>query len=232
MSPAVPVERVRGGAAAFHAREVPPLRGPEIWWFEVERPALVLGSTQPDGAARHAVAADRGVEVVRRRSGGGAVLLRPGATTWVDVSIPRSDPRWVDDVGRSFEWIGRAWAEVLAGLGVEGLRVHTGALRSTRWSSLVCFAGLGPGELTAGSRKVVGIAQRRTRDHARFQCAVLHRWEPEEVAALVDGGPVAAGDLAADLAEVAVGIDELVGRPVAADDLVRSLAHAVAPALG
>lgn len=96
----------------------------------------------------------------------------------------------------------------------------------------MCFAGLGPGELTAGSRKVVGIAQRRTRDHARFQCAVLHRWEPEEVAALVDGGPVAAGDLAADLAEVAVGIDELVGRPVAADDLVRSLAHAVAPALG
>ena len=39
-----------------------------------------------------------GVAVVRRRSGGGAVLLDPGGVVWVDVVVPRHDPRWDDDV--------------------------------------------------------------------------------------------------------------------------------------
>ena len=47
----------------------------------------------------------------------------------------------------------------------------------SRWSEWVCFAGLGPGEVTVGGAKVVGISQRRTRHAARFQCAALLRWD-------------------------------------------------------
>ena len=93
----VAVDRWRGSAAAFHGREVPPIDAARLWWFEVERPALVLGSTQPDDVVDRAAAARAGVEVVRRRSGGGAVLLVPGDVTWVDVLLPRADPRWSDD---------------------------------------------------------------------------------------------------------------------------------------
>jgi hypothetical protein len=52
------------------------------------------------------------------------------------------------------------------------------------WSGLVCYAGRGPGEVfvptpDGGSAKVVGIAQRRTRAGARFQCAALiEPWRP------------------------------------------------------
>jgi lipoate-protein ligase A len=118
--------------------------------------------------------------VVRRRSGGGAVLVEPGDVLWVDVVVPRHDALWDDDVGRAFHWLGDAWA---ATVGPDGrAAVHRGPLVTTRWSRAVCFAGLGPGEVTVDGRKVVGISQRRTRDGALFQCAALLAWHPGPLA--------------------------------------------------
>jgi lipoate---protein ligase len=178
------IERIRGSAAAFHGRELPPEPGRHLWWFEVDRPAVVLGSTQPEATVDQAACERAGLEVVRRRSGGGAVLLLPDDVIWLDVIIDRSDPCWDDDVGRAMWWIGEAWAQALIELGAQTgaaspLEVHRGGLMSTPWSRQVCFAGLGPGEVTLGGRKVVGISQRRTRGIARFQCAVYRQWRPE-----------------------------------------------------
>ncbi|MEY2454843.1 MAG: lipoate---protein ligase [Acidimicrobiaceae bacterium] len=122
-----------------------------------------------------------GIEVVRRRSGGGAVYVEPGGTLWVDVVVPRGDDLWDDDVGRATYWLGAAWAAAIG----ERAVVHRGAMVRTEWSDLVCFAGLGPGEVTVDDRKVVGISQRRTRDAARFQCVTYERWEPEPLATLL-----------------------------------------------
>ena len=129
------------------------------------------------------------------------MLLEPGAVLWVDVILPAGDPLWVDDVGRSFQWLGEVWAAALGAGGVEGAEVHDGPMYRTDWSPLVCFAGLGPGEVTVGGRKVVGISQRRTRTAARFQCVVHERWEPEAIVALLDP----AGLPRAPLGEVASG---------------------------
>ncbi len=82
-------------------------------------------------------------------------------------------------MGRAFVWLGRAWARALAAVGVVGATVHEGASRPpTAWSAAVCFAGLGPGEVTVDGAKVVGISQRRRRDGALFQCGALVRWAP------------------------------------------------------
>lgn len=178
------VERVRGTARDFHARELPGDGGRHLWWFEIDRPALVLGSTQPDTIVNLDACEQQGVEVVRRRSGGGAVLLWPQEVLWLDVIIGRGDVAWDDDVGRAMWWVGDVWADALVELGV-GLvggavpEVHRGGLVSTPWSRQVCFAGLGPGEVTLGQRKMVGISQRRSRGVARFQCALYRRWRPE-----------------------------------------------------
>lgn len=172
------VERWRGSAADFHERPVPADAGHSVWWFDVERPAVVVGSTQPLDLVDAEAAAQAGTEVVRRRSGGGAVHLVPGAVTWVDLILPATDPRWTDDVTRSFHWVGEAWAQVLQQLGHAEPVVHDGALVRSAWSHVACFAGLGPGEVTLAGKKVVGISQRRTRHGARFQCALIHRWDP------------------------------------------------------
>jgi hypothetical protein len=127
---------------------------------------------------------------------------------WVDVTIPAGDPRWDHDVGRAFHWLGAAWAEVLETVVAAGrpVRWHDGAMQRTPWSASVCFAGLGPGEVTVDGRKVVGLSQRRTRDAALFQCCVARRWEPERLLDLLalDDADRARG--AAELAPVAAGI--------------------------
>lgn len=133
--------------------------------------AVVLGSTQP------ASVLVSGTPAVRRRSGGGAVLMEPGGLVWVDVFVPAGDPLWEADVGRAFAWLGDAWA---GAIGADAT-VHAGPLVTTPWSRLVCFAGLGPGEVTVADAKVVGMAQRRTRAGALFQCAALREWRPERL---------------------------------------------------
>jgi lipoate---protein ligase len=208
------VEEVCLDVADAHAAD---LTGPDaerlVRVHVIERPALVLGSTQPDEHADRTAAARAGIDVVRRRSGGGAVLLVPGDVVWLDVVVPAGDTRWHDDVGVAFEWLGEAWVHALASVGVAGAATHRGALVRTQWSDRVCFAGLGPGEVTLWGAKAVGISQRRTRHAARFQCAVLLRWDVAAIAPLVGLDAVAV----TALAPLATGID------AAPEDLITAL---------
>jgi lipoate---protein ligase len=95
----------------------------------------------------------------------------PERSLWVDVVVPRDDPLWDDDVTRSFAWLGRCWRGALARCGVVG-DVHAGPPVHRRSGRIICFAGLGPGEVVVDGRKVVGLSQRRTRAIARYQCVV------------------------------------------------------------
>jgi lipoate---protein ligase len=169
-SPGWAIERHLGPASTFHALE--PTGERLVWWLDVERPALVLGSAQPDTVVDQDACQAAGIEVVRRRSGGGAVLLVPGECVWLDVVVPHGDPLWHDDIGRSMWWLGEVWAEALMSLGCDDVRVHRGPVQHTPWSRLVCFDGLGAGEVTVGGRKAVGISQRRTREWGRLQSCV------------------------------------------------------------
>jgi len=135
------------------------------------------------------------VPVVRRRSGGGAVLVGPGELVWIDVLLPAGDPLWQDDVGRAFHWLGQVWTAALAALGVDA-SWHSGAMICTQWCRQVCFAGVGAGEVTVAGRKVVGLAQRRTRAGALFQCAALLRWDPDRIGHLLELPAAAATELA------------------------------------
>ena len=163
-------------------------------------PALVLGSTQPDSSVDAARARELGLEVVRRRSGGGAVLVRPGAVLWVTIELPAGDPLWEEDLGHSFGWLGRAWSRALAAAGADDPAPHTGAPVRTEWSSALCFAGLGAGEVKVAGRKAVGLAQRRRREGATFHCAALLDWDPEEMASLAAGAPEWLGEALANFA--------------------------------
>lgn len=173
----------------------------EIWWHDIMSPALVLGSTQSADAVDQQACRRGGVEVVRRRSGGGAVLLVPGAVTWVDVIVPADSPGWADDIHVPMVWLGRHIAGVLGELlGERTISVHEGPMVASAWSSAVCFDGLGAGEVLLDGHKLVGISQRRTRHAARLQCCWYGEYDP---AALVDLFDSAHRPCVADLQPVA-----------------------------
>jgi lipoate-protein ligase A len=176
---------------------------------EVARPTLVLGSTQPAELVDGHALRRRDMDLARRRGGGGAVYLEPGAQLWLDAWIPRDDPLWRVDVSAAAEWVGTWWVEALAGLGLHGFDVHTGRASPGRLGELVCFAGRGPGEVFHGGRKLVGLSQWRSREGALFSsCAYLH-WEPAALLELMLLEPPLHEEMRRHLMPVAVGLGQL-----------------------
>jgi lipoate-protein ligase A len=197
------VEDHRGPASAHVA--LPEPAGRTLRRLQVERPALILGSSQPAEHVDEAAAARAGIEIARRRSGGGAVLVGPGLALWWDVFIPPGDPLWDQDVGRAFYWLGQVWAETLRALG-HPASCYQGPMRHSPWSRQVCFAGVGPGEVLVDGRKAVGMSQRRTRAGALFQCCVMLDWEPSVLLDVLALDPAERSQAAADLRDVVIGI--------------------------
>ena len=195
-----------GDVGVFHSVDPDPQR--VATFHTVVRRTLVLGSAQSVARVDRTVADALGVEIVQRRSGGGAVFLVPDEFVWLDLVIPAADRLWLDDVGQAMRWVGECWAGALDRLGVRAT-VHTGPLINTTWSRDVCFAGIGTGEVVIGQSKLVGVAQRRTREWARFQTMCHVRWRPEFVAALVAPGGPHPAELAASVTSVDVPPDRL-----------------------
>lgn len=172
--------------------------------------ALVLGSTQPFEVLSEERCAREGVEIARRPAGGGAVLVVPGAQVWIDFWVPRDDALWGEDIVRSAQWAGEAWRGALATLGAQGLEVHHGRSIETKWSRLVCFAGLGPGEVNVAGVKVVGICQRRTREGTRFLTVAALRWAPSSVVGLMSLEHGQAEQAISDLVGAAAGLNDVL----------------------
>lgn len=192
------VQHRHGSAQDLHDRGAADrIEGRCVVVHHVEERAVVLGSTQTDAVLDPDAVSALGLELARRRSGGGAVLLIPGEHVWVDVVVPSHDPLADDDVERATWWLGRAWARAL-GLGpvvaapagrhsaVGGAALQLRGVSDRAAGRVACFAALGPGEVSVDGRKVLGVSQRRTRFGARFQCIAYSLWDPEPLlAALV-----------------------------------------------
>ena len=191
-------------AGEQHGRDLVSERG--VWDVRVTQTALVLGSRQDASLLNVDQCGRNNVEVVRRRSGGGIVFLAPGEHVWLDVVVPRGDVLWSDDVAQASWWLGDVWVQTLHSLGMSDVSVHRESLSSDAWGDLLCFAGVGPGEVVQHDdevlSKVVGISQRRTRDYARFQCTTYTKWNPHDVEMYVMNTPGNLSEIAHRVATV------------------------------
>jgi lipoate-protein ligase A len=143
--------------------------------IEVTALAVVLGSSQNAN-----VLGDIGSDLVlRRRGGGGVVLLRPG-DLWIDAWIPGNDPRWTHDVLRQSIAVGEWWRSAIRAVSGHPVEVHARAA-SAGPAPVVCFAALSPGEVVLDGAKVVGLTQWRVREGALVS-GVLPRSDSRELA--------------------------------------------------
>jgi lipoyl(octanoyl) transferase len=130
---------------------------PALRLYSWREPAMSLGFRQspPSWLAR---ADALGVPVVRRVTGGGAVLHAGDLTYAVAASL--DTPGLPSDLRGSYEWIRARLVEGLerAGIAAAPSRPRAGAERLE-----LCFAGATGFEVELDGEKLVGSAQRRTR---------------------------------------------------------------------
>jgi lipoate-protein ligase A len=216
-----------------------PVRAPLIAAWRYRGPAVVLGCSQRPDAVMRAAARAAGVALVARRSGGGAVLAGPWLLG-VSVVLPRNHPLVVPSVTESYRWFGEAHAVALGRAGVECQAAHvTTALAVARsWRSppagtaarWACFGGLSPWEvMTAGGRKLVGLAQVRRRTGALLVSGTLLAAPDWAVLCRVVDGSTSAAAL---LSQRASSCEAELGCPVRAARVARLIVDALRHALG
>lgn len=201
---------------------------PTLRWYRSATPALVLGRGQADLATGE----DAALTIVTRHSGGGAVLMDDDLLS-LDVLLPEGHPWLAGTPADVFTRVGHAWARALRGLGVADVAVHKGPGTATRRGddrqrllAAVCYATLGRGEVTAGGRKLVGLAQRRRRAGALVQCGLLRRWRPAALLAVLGADP---RDV--DIAGRAIGLDEVLDPPPSDEAVMGAVEQSVACSL-
>jgi lipoate-protein ligase A len=185
--------------------------------YGFEPACLSLGRMQPIDDVDVAACTRDGVDVVRRPSGGRAVLHDQEVT--YSVVCRSTDPVFG---GRVLESCARIHEAVAAGLEVLGVRTMPRALpadlrRDAREGAFVadCFARPAAHELLdEQGRKLVGSAQARRAGALLQHGSVL--LEPPRAAAYLRGEPV--------LTLGGVGVRELLGRDVSREELVDALA--------
>ncbi|UCE86705.1 MAG: hypothetical protein JSU66_02935 [Deltaproteobacteria bacterium] len=119
-------------------------------------PWLSIGYGQRPGAARLCACREAGVGVVRRATGGAAVL-HGGDLTYAVAAREEVVPGGLQ---ASYRRITEILSSALAALGVDTQRVVRGA-PDPRARDFDCFAEPAPDELCVGGRKLLGSAQRR-----------------------------------------------------------------------
>ena len=143
---------------------------------------LVLGSRQSEEIVDRNAAGRTGLEIVRRRSGGGAVLVDANHSVWIDVEVGIEDVRYCAEPMAMMAKVGQWWMEALRSLNCcpPDLWQFEGAMECDAGGDVICFAGRAHGELMVGESKLVGLSQRRSRDGARVQ-GQLHFADPTDV---------------------------------------------------
>jgi lipoate-protein ligase A len=131
---------------------------PTLRFYQWQPPAISLGRHQPQAEIDHAAAAAKGYEIVRRPTGGRAILHTDEFT--YSVAAPQDEARLAGGVMDAYMNISNA---LLAGLLRLGVPAHKApaSVRAGSDVSAACFEVPSAYEITAGGRKLIGSAQSR-----------------------------------------------------------------------
>ena len=142
---------------------------PTVRFYAWDPPAVTLGRHQPDPDVRTCAALDElGVEWVRRPTGGRLVWHGPpGEELTYSIVAPIGEPPLGDGLTDAYRRIHEGLAGGLRRLGLAVELAPRGRGAGPRLdpsSRLACFAATVPWEIEAGGRKLLGSAQRRSRN--------------------------------------------------------------------
>ncbi len=206
---------------------------PTLRLYGWQPPAVSLGCFQElDGQVDLAALRSRGWDLVRRPTGGRAILHDDEVT--YSVSVPQDMLKGGHSVLRSYRELSRGIQHGLELLGVRAElgnkpKPHDNAATGGKLPA-ICFTQSTRADMVAQGRKIVGSAQVR-RDGTILQ----HGSVPLTLNVadhLVVMPTIGGEDGAAMLRRAAVGISELLGRAVSFDEVAEALVKGLARVLG
>jgi lipoate-protein ligase A len=133
---------------------------PTLRFYAWSPPCLSLGRGQPLADAGPEACRAAGVDIVRRPTGGRAILHTDEVT--YSVALLQTDPRAEGGIVESYRRLSEG---LLAGLGLMGVQAVQALSRSQAGAEVtaVCFETPADYEITVDGRKLVGSAQWRAR---------------------------------------------------------------------
>jgi lipoate-protein ligase A len=198
---------------------------PTVRFYGWRPPTVSLGYAQPlDETVDRARCAELGIGLVRRPTGGSAILHEaPEREVTYSVAARGDDFPGADDVLETYRVIGRGLA---AGLGRLGVAAELAPLVRGRREAVgppaFCFGRTGTYEIAVGGRKLVGSAQRRQRGAFLQHGSVVLGADPARIRAVFPGE--------ADPTLGMTTLAEALGAPPAFDAVVAALTAGLAGA--
>ncbi|HEY9900145.1 MAG TPA: biotin/lipoate A/B protein ligase family protein [Pantanalinema sp.] len=199
---------------AYRAGEAPPT----LRLYDWQCPTLSLGYAQRATDVAFEACEREGVEVVRRPTGGRAVLHGVGDLTYAVVASGAEG--FPESVADSYCMIAKAIIASLQGLGLDA-ELTPGARGSGNASA--CFATATKADLTASGLKVVGSAQVRRQGGFLQHGTLMLTQGPEAIAPLLVSGVPPKG---------MASLSALKGEAIEAQSVRRSLIEGFARAFG
>ncbi|GAB4188900.1 MAG: lipoate--protein ligase family protein [Roseiflexaceae bacterium] len=181
---------------------------------------LSLGRFQRSAEVRREACAQAGVAVVRRPSGGRA-LLHDAELTYALVAPAGTPP--LDGAHSILESYRLISAALLAGLHRLGAPAELAPVARRRGGSAACFDMPASYELTMAGRKLAGSAQARSEGALLQHGAIPLTGHAARLAGLLAGTPP-------DLDQKMIALDEATGRAVTTEEAVAAIAQGFAVA--
>jgi lipoate-protein ligase A len=216
---------------------------PVLRLYQWSPPAVSLGYSQPvHKTVDPKRCEDRGIQVVRRITGGRAVLHEDEITYSLCASTD-DFPQLGRNTLQTSERIGMAHLESLRVLGIDGEWVKRSPKRSSASSdpglSKPCFASSSRYEITVGGKKLIGSAQRRFsiqsregRRHSFIQHGSILTGKGKYSLAELLPGEHTAEKMRRTLESSATDLEQIAKRRVEPDEVVSALKMGFAQVFG
>lgn len=151
---------------------------PQLLLWQYDSPAIIMGCSQRPDEGQKQRAKQAGLPIMRRGSGGGAVLAGPWMLS-MTLFIPTEHPVAALNLIELFHWLEPFWLKALIDSGVPCKGVDKTMIDKSKVISKrndvewACYASLSHGEVVSlDGRKLLGVAQIRKRKGIALVCGL------------------------------------------------------------
>ena len=184
--------------------------------------SMILGAGQRAEEIDLAVCRAHGIALLRRISGGTAVLHHEKTISF-QLTFPSTHPFIAEDVHVNYRRFAELIVAVLAQLEIVSTWTPLDVARNDRppdGLASVCFSSLAPYEITARGRKLVGLAQVKRGRATSLQGMIYQSFEAAKSVQLLPRGDRSVEELEHDLVERTTDLRNEAGREIGVQEFV------------